>query len=181
MYWLTTERTAGSSSSCRRLRWHGCVSEGSTPRMCWRASQTSRVRRRRLCFVSSFQGGCRTSTRWTGSEARGRTSATISPRRFRRVSGAAMSATDEHPEIRSQHLENGESLIELNLAERPVSRLYIIPLTISIGVARVRVDGIGGVETEEEYRGRGYARRVMEAALARMGGAENTLSQDPAA
>ena len=92
-----------------------------------------------------------------------------------------MSATDEHPDIRSQHLENGETLIELNLAERPVSRLYIIPLTISIGVARVRVDGIGGVETEEEYRGRGYARRVMEAALARMGGAENTVSQDPAA
>ena len=91
-----------------------------------------------------------------------------------------MSATDEHPEIRSQQLENGETLIELKVAERAVSRLYIIPRTISIGVARVRVDGIGGVETEEEYRGRGYARRVMEAALARMGG-ENTVSQDPAA
>ena len=67
------------------------------------------------------------------------------------------------------------------MAERAVSRLYIIPLTISIGVARVRVDGIGGVETEEEYRGRGYARRVMEAALAQMGGSEKPVLQDPAA
>src|SRR4051812_7114681 len=171
----------GWSSSCHRRHWHGCVLGGSIPRMCWRACQTSRVRRRRLCFVCSFPGGGRISTRWIGSEACGRTWATISPRGFRRVSGAAMSAIAEHPEIRSQHLENGETLIELNLAERPVSRLYIIPLTISIGVARVRIDGIGGVETEEEYRGRGYARRVMEAALARMGGAENTMSQDPAA
>jgi predicted acetyltransferase len=91
-----------------------------------------------------------------------------------------MSATDEHPEIRSQRLKNGETLIELNVAERAVSRLYIIPRTISIGVARVRVDGIGGVETEEEYRGRGYASRIMEAALTQMGG-EKTMSQDPAA
>src|SRR5215216_5260029 len=92
-----------------------------------------------------------------------------------------MSAPDEHPEIRSQDLKNGETLIELHVAGRAVSRLYIIPLTISIGVAKVRVDGIGGVETEEEYRGRGYARRVMEAALVRMGGAVNNVSQDPAA
>jgi GNAT superfamily N-acetyltransferase len=79
-----------------------------------------------------------------------------------------MSDHGGRPELTYHREDNGDTRIDLMLDGRPVSHLWIIPLTVAIGVARVRVDGIGGVETEEDCRGRGFARRTMEAAVVRM-------------
>jgi hypothetical protein len=45
-----------------------------------------------------------------------------------------------------------------------------------IGAAVVRMDGIGGVSTEEEFRNRGYSRRVMETAVQQMRRGDAALS-----
>jgi hypothetical protein len=45
-----------------------------------------------------------------------------------------------------------------------------------IGGAVVRMDGIGGVSTEEEFRNRGYSRRVMETAVEQMRRGDAALS-----
>ncbi len=60
----------------------------------------------------------------------------------------------EHP--------TGESEVILQLDGKQVSRTVIIPMFMRLGAGVVRMDGIGGVGTEEEYRNRGYSRRVME-------------------
>jgi hypothetical protein len=78
-----------------------------------------------------------------------------------------MSDDDGRPEL-STHQDDGTTRIEVTLGGRCVSDLRITPLTVAVGVARVRVDGIGGVETAEDCRGRGFARRTLEAAVARM-------------
>ena len=49
-------------------------------------------------------------------------------------------------------------------------------MLMRIGAAVVRMDGIGGVGTEEAYRNRGYSRRLMEFALARMRAGDAALS-----
>jgi GNAT superfamily N-acetyltransferase len=67
--------------------------------------------------------------------------------------------------IAIQTQQNGDTRVDLMDGERSVSRLWVIPLTIRIGSATVRMDGIGGVGTEEEYRRRGYSRRVLEATV----------------
>ena len=54
----------------------------------------------------------------------------------------------------------------LQLDGRQVSRVVIVPMLMRVGAAVVRMDGIGGVGTEEEFRNRGYSRRVMETAVA---------------
>lgn len=59
-------------------------------------------------------------------------------------------------------------LFEDAQAEKVVSSLWIIPFHMRIGQAVVRMDGIGGVGTPEEYRNRGYSRRVIEGTLAHM-------------
>ena len=64
--------------------------------------------------------------------------------------------------------DGGSTRVELKIEDRTVSHLWITPYTLCIGAARVRMDGIGGVWTEPEYRQRGYARRVMEAAVRHM-------------
>jgi predicted acetyltransferase len=51
---------------------------------------------------------------------------------------------------------------------RSVSRLWIVDRIVRIRGARVKVGGISTVGTEEAYRGRGLAARVMEATLALM-------------
>ena len=61
--------------------------------------------------------------------------------------------------------DGGSTRVELKIEDRAASHLWINPYTLCIGAARVRMDGIGGVETEPEYRQRGYSRRVMEAAV----------------
>lgn len=55
--------------------------------------------------------------------------------------------------------------VDALLNGRSVSHLWVVPFCIRVGAATVRMDGIGGVGTEEEYRKRGYARRVLEAAV----------------
>jgi predicted acetyltransferase len=68
------------------------------------------------------------------------------------------------------------SCVELRLDDRGISRLWIVPFTIHIGVAKVRMDGIGGVGTDDEHRNRGYSRRVLEAAIQQMRSGDAALS-----
>lgn len=72
--------------------------------------------------------------------------------------------------------EDGSTRVDLMLEERSVSRLWIVPFTLAIGAARVRMDGIGGVGTDREYRRRGYSRRVLEATVERMRQGDAALS-----
>jgi predicted acetyltransferase len=64
--------------------------------------------------------------------------------------------------------DGGTTRAELRLEERAVSRLWIVPFTLCIGAARVRMDGIGGVGTDDAHRRRGYSRRVLEATVGHM-------------
>ena len=59
-----------------------------------------------------------------------------------------MTASQPRIELVSQTIEHGVTQIDLLRDATPVSRVFIIPLTLTIGIARVRVDGIGGVWTE---------------------------------
>ena len=52
----------------------------------------------------------------------------------------------------------------------------IVPATLRFGSARVRADGIAGPGTEEDCRHQGYARQVMDAALAHMSAGDAGLS-----
>lgn len=71
---------------------------------------------------------------------------------------------------------NGSTRLDLMHDGRSVSRLWIVPFTLRVGAAVVRMDGIGGVGTDTEYRNRGLARRVLEAALVRMRSGDAALS-----
>lgn len=55
--------------------------------------------------------------------------------------------------------------VELMVADVCVSRATIVPMTIRIGTATVRMDGIGCVGTDDTHRHRGYSRRVMDHAV----------------
>jgi hypothetical protein len=70
----------------------------------------------------------------------------------------------------------GESEVLLKLNDKQVSRTVIIPMFMRIGEAVVRMDGIGGVETEEEFRNRGYMRRVMETCVEIMTSGDGAIS-----
>jgi len=70
----------------------------------------------------------------------------------------------------------GEVGVDLLLEGRPISTCAIIPLTLRIGAATVRMDGIGMVGTLPQYRGRGYARRLLSAALAHMAAGDAALT-----
>src|SRR5437763_13954866 len=72
--------------------------------------------------------------------------------------------------------EGGATRLDLMLEGDSVSWLWIVPFTLRIGRARVRMDGIGGVGTKEEHRNRGYSRRVLGAALERMRAGDAALS-----
>jgi predicted N-acetyltransferase YhbS len=71
---------------------------------------------------------------------------------------------------------SGTSTVWLEREGKWVSRVVIIPMLMRIGAAVVRMDGIGGVDTEEEYRNRGYARRVMERAVGLIRAGDAALS-----
>ena len=73
-------------------------------------------------------------------------------------------------------LPDGRTVVELVDGERWVSRCEIVPLVKRIGAAAVRFDGIGDVRTLDECRNRGYSRRVLEAAVARMREGEAALA-----
>ncbi|GAC1400839.1 MAG: hypothetical protein NVSMB65_18520 [Chloroflexota bacterium] len=70
----------------------------------------------------------------------------------------------------------GETTVALMLDGTKVSTCEIIPLTLQVGVATVRIDGIGDVGTSEDHRNRGYSRRVLTAAVARMRDGDAALS-----
>ena len=71
---------------------------------------------------------------------------------------------------------SGTSDVVLQLHGRQISRVVIVPMLMRIGAAVVRMDGIGGVSTEEEFRNRGYSRRVMETAVQQMRQGDAALS-----
>jgi hypothetical protein len=72
------------------------------------------------------------------------------------------------PDVRFTRRANGTTDVELLLGDEVVSSLILIPLVIAVGCARLRVDGIGGVETKEAHRRKGYSRRVLEATVQHM-------------
>ena len=59
---------------------------------------------------------------------------------------------------------------------KSVSRLWLTPFTLIIGEARVRMDGVGGVGTDDAYRSRGYSRRVLETAIEHMTAGDAALT-----
>jgi hypothetical protein len=71
---------------------------------------------------------------------------------------------------------SGTSDVLLQVHGRQVSRVVIVPMVMRIGAAVVRMDGIGGVGTEEGFRHRGYSRRVMETAVQQMRQGDAALS-----
>src|SRR5215207_2011112 len=71
---------------------------------------------------------------------------------------------------------SGTSDVLLQVHGRQVSRVVIVPMLMRIGAAVMRMDGIGGVSTEEEFRNRGYSRRVMETAGQQMRRGDAALS-----
>ncbi|MCW3097208.1 MAG: hypothetical protein JWL77_2826 [Chthonomonadaceae bacterium] len=72
--------------------------------------------------------------------------------------------------------EGGETQVSLMVDGKRVSWLSIVPFTLRIGAASVRMDGIGGVGTDAHHRHRGYSRRVLEAAVAHMRQGDGALS-----
>ena len=61
--------------------------------------------------------------------------------------------------------DDGSTVVRLEADGKELSRTSIFPYLMRIGEAVLRMDGIGGVATGEEYRYRGYSRRVLEAAV----------------
>jgi hypothetical protein len=86
----------------------------------------------------------------------------------REFSDGTRIVVDEH--------STGESEVILQLDGKKISRTVIIPMLMRIGEAVVRMDGIGGVETEEEYRNRGYMRRVMDTCVEIMKAGDGAIS-----
>lgn len=70
----------------------------------------------------------------------------------------------------------GESEVILSLDGKRISRTVIIPMFMRVGEAVVRMDGIGGVETDEAYRNRGYMRRVMDTCVEIMTSGDGAIS-----
>ncbi len=80
-----------------------------------------------------------------------------------------MPTTNTEPTISIRREPDGNSTrVDLMLDEKSLSRLWLVPFTIHIGKALVRMDGVGGVGTDEAHRSRGYSRRVIEAAVEHM-------------
>jgi Acetyltransferase (GNAT) domain len=80
--------------------------------------------------------------------------------------------------IVSSVFPDGATELILELDGQKVSRVVIVPMLMRLGAAVVKMDGIGGVETEEVFRNQGYSRRVMEMAVEMMqagGAALSTL------
>ncbi|MCX7967834.1 MAG: GNAT family N-acetyltransferase [Armatimonadetes bacterium] len=68
-------------------------------------------------------------------------------------------------EIRIEREMRGKSCyFWVNCEGKDVSRLWVHDLNVRFGDAIVRMGGIGGVETDEAYRMRGFARRLLETA-----------------
>jgi hypothetical protein len=76
------------------------------------------------------------------------------------------------------HVPEGRGVVRVALmrGDEVLSRALVIPMTMRVGRATVRMDGIGGVETPEAHRNRGYARRVLEAAVRAMNAGDAAIS-----
>ena len=76
-----------------------------------------------------------------------------------------MEVTQQAGEVRIERVRDGNSwLFRFFYNDEPVSRLWVHDLNVRFGEAVVRMGGIGGVWTEEAYRKRGFARRLLETA-----------------
>jgi len=80
-----------------------------------------------------------------------------------------------HEEITIRPEGNAQHVV-LCVDGEEASECWIVPLTIRLGVATVRIDGIGGVATKPAYRLRGYASRVLRRALEEMTAGEAALT-----
>lgn len=78
--------------------------------------------------------------------------------------------------IRTRPDFRGSTRVALMRGEEELSRTLIFPMTLRVGRAEVRMDGIGGVATPEAHRYRGYSRRVLEAAIDLMMAGDAALS-----
>jgi predicted N-acetyltransferase YhbS len=78
--------------------------------------------------------------------------------------------------IRTRPDFRGSTRVALMRGDEELSRALVFPMTIRIGRAEVRMDGIGGVATADAHRNRGYSRRVMEAAVHLMTAGDAALS-----
>lgn len=72
--------------------------------------------------------------------------------------------------------ERGVTLVALMRGDEELSSTLIVPMTIRVGRAVLRMDGIGGVATPEEHRHRGYSRHVLENAVETMKAGDAVLS-----
>lgn len=88
---------------------------------------------------------------------------------------SSLSFTD-NTQIVVEEQPSGTRELLLKLNGQRVSRIVIIPMLMRIGTAVLRMDGIGGVETNEEVRNRGFSRRLMETAVERMTAGDASLS-----
>lgn len=80
------------------------------------------------------------------------------------------------PEVLFHEKPDGRTRAEMIIDGECVSWLSIVPFTIRVGAAEVRMDGIGGVGTAEKHRMKGYSRRVFEATVEHMARGDAAIS-----
>lgn len=81
---------------------------------------------------------------------------------------------DEQVIVRQE--ADGAKRVILTVGGEEVSWCWIVPKTIRVGAALIRMDGIGGVETRPEHRLKGYSRRVLSRAVEEMRLGDASLS-----
>ena len=79
-------------------------------------------------------------------------------------------------EIRYIPAERDITRVALMRGDEELSRTLVVPMTMRLGHATLRMDGIGGVATPEQHRHKGYSRRVLEAAVAYMTAGDAVLT-----
>jgi GNAT superfamily N-acetyltransferase len=72
---------------------------------------------------------------------------------------------DPHLTLEHERTAEGHTRVKLVHDGREISGASVVPMTIQVGIAPVRMDGIGGVATDESHRFKGYSRRVLEACI----------------
>jgi ribosomal protein S18 acetylase RimI-like enzyme len=82
----------------------------------------------------------------------------------------------EEAEVVASPRERGAVRLDLLHRGRSLSHVAIDPQVVRYGAATLRVDHLGDVWTEEDCRGRGYARRLITAAVEHMRRGDGTFS-----
>ncbi|MGQ9488722.1 MAG: GNAT family N-acetyltransferase [Armatimonadota bacterium] len=72
--------------------------------------------------------------------------------------------------------QSGAKCVTLTVDGENASWCWIVPFSIRVGCAIVRMDGIGGVETKPEHRLKGYASRVLWQAIEEMSTGDATIT-----